>query len=883
MKRRILPLVLSLIFINAYSQDFVSKAIRGENGTSKQFVTFDDDQQAKFNSSQVTTLLGLNTNSSLTLQKTQQDKIGFIHYRYYQAYRGVPVENSMLVAHTKNGLLKGISGSVITDFDPAINLRAAQRLSGAEAVSIAVRHVNAKEYAWQDAGMEQSLKAQTKNANASYKPSASLVWYSPTETINPRELRLCYKVDVYAKQPLSSAYYFVDAITGNVIGKKDRIFFSDVTGTANTAYSSTQTIHSDKTGAGAFRLRDYSKGGGIITLHGESATRGNDYTSTTKNWTLTGTNIAALDAHYGVSQTYAFYFDNFGRNSYDDAGSPLYSYVNDPTYVDNAFWSSATNTMNFNKRSDGEPGGVTGIDVTGHELTHGVTQESSGLNYSYESGAINESMSDIMGKSVQFWSKPTDINWEMSNDMDWIIRSMSNPNSQGQPDTYKGDYWYTGSGDNGGVHYNSGVGNFMFYLLVTGGSGTNDNGDAYSVTGIGLAKADQIIYRTNNMYLFPSAQYSDWRTACVSAAQDLYGAGSAEVEQVQNAWHAVGIGAAGGPCTVPSGLSASSIFSSSAKVSWSAIATAEKYNLRYKEASASAWTAVNNIAATFYNLSGLTPSTTYKFKVQSVCEGGEKSAFSTPVAKFKTAPPGTYCSISGSTGFEYINKVILKDINNTSGNNSGYGDYTSLSTNLAAGSSVTIKLTPGFIGSAYTEYWVVYIDYNHNGDFTDAGEKVAVGNGSSAINKNFTVPLTATNGTTRLRVIMNYNSALSQTCGSFSYGEAEDYSVKITGGTLNAVAESSIKENTVNSITVSPNPVKGSSANLVLQLSKAGKVNIKISDLSGRILRSDNISSIVAGKNNYSLRNLNLLPGTYMVVAEQSNTIIARTQFIVDK
>ena len=81
--------------------------------------------------------------------------------------------------------------------------------------------------------------------------------------------------------------------------------------------------------------------------------------------------------------------------------------------------------MNFNKRSNSasNPGGVTGIDVTGHELTHGVTQAESGLNYSKEPGAMNESMSDIMGKSVQFWSKPGDVNWLLSNDMNWIIRS----------------------------------------------------------------------------------------------------------------------------------------------------------------------------------------------------------------------------------------------------------------------------------------------------------------------------------------------------------------------------------------------------------------------------------------------------------------------------
>jgi Zn-dependent metalloprotease len=531
MKRKILSLaILSCIFISAYSQSFVSKIIRGERGISKQFADVGNNQKIPFNSSQLKSLLELDQNSDLVLLKTQQDKLGFIHYRYYQTYKGVPIENSMYIIHTKYGLLKSLGGEIVTDFDALIDERSTQKIAAQQAISTAMQYVGAKVYAWQDAGMEQRIKEQTNNSKASYLPNASLVWYSPTEDVSPRELRLCYKVDVYAREPLSRAYYYVDARTGTVLGKKDEIFFSDAVGTANTAYSGAQTIHSDLNG-NTYRLRDYTKGNGVITLHGENGQRGIDYSSSSANWTLTGTNIAALDAHYGVSQTYAFYKANFNRNSYDNLGTALYSYVNDPTYTDNAFWDGSA--MNFNKRSNSNtyPGGVTGIDVTGHELTHGVTQEESGLNYSKEPGAMNESMSDIMGKSVQFWSKPNDINWLMSNDMNWIIRSMSNPNSQSQPDTYKGTLWYNGSLDNYGVHTNSGVGNFMFYLLVSGGSGTNDIGNSYTVGGIGLAEADQIIYRSNTVYLVPTSNYAAWRTACINSATDLYGATSNEVHR----------------------------------------------------------------------------------------------------------------------------------------------------------------------------------------------------------------------------------------------------------------------------------------------------------------------------------------------------------------
>ncbi len=814
--------------------------------------------------------------------RTEQDKLGFIHYRYYQTYRGVPVENSMYIVHTKYGVLKSLGGSIVTDFDPLIDQRASQKVSQDQAIDIAVKYVGAKVYAWQDAGMEQRIKDQTKNAKASYAPKASLVWYSPADDVSSRELRLCYKVDVYAHEPLSRAYYFIDAINGNVLGKKDEIFYSDATGTAATGYSGTQIIHSDLNGS-SYRLRDYTKGNGVITLHGESGSSGTDYTSSSPNWSLSGTNQAALDAHYGVSQTYAFYYSVFGRNSYDNAGTALYSYVNIPNTTDNAYWDGSA--MNYGKRSTGAAGGVTGIDVTGHELTHGVTQSESNLNYSKEPGAMNESMSDIMGKSVQFWSKPTDVNWLMSNDMNWIIRDMSNPNAQGQPDTYKGTKWVTSSADNYGVHTNSGVGNFMFYLLVTGGSGTNDKGSSYSVTGIGLTEADAILYRTNTIYLVPTSQYADWRTACTNAATDLYGSTSNEVVQVEYAWYAVGIGTAGGgggSCNIPTGLASSSITSSSATVSWSAATGAISYNLQYKVSTSSTWITVSGITGTSYGLTNLSASTTYNFQVQSVCSGGSTSAYST-ASSFTTLTSGgiVYCTTKGNTSYEYINKVVLGSISNTSGNNSGYGDYTALSTNLTAGGSASITVTPGFTGSSYTEYWNVFIDYNHNGTLNDAGEMITVGSGKSSVTKSFTVPSTALNGATRMRVVMHYSSARTNPCGTFSDGEAEDYTVNITGGAFSGFATSNASANTLNSITVSPNPVKGSTANITIQVNKAASVGIRITDLSGRVLVSQNISNVIAGKNNVSLNNLNLLPGTYMIIAEQNGSVVARNQFIV--
>ena len=122
------------------------------------------------------------------------------------------------------------------------------------------------------------------------------------------------------------------------------------------------------------------------------------------------------------------------------------------------------------------------------------------------------------------------------------LRNMANPNAENQPDTYLGDDWYTGTGDNGGVHFNSGVQNFWFYLLCNGGTGTNDLGNDYDVDSLGMEKASAIAYRTLTYYLTSASKYLDARLGSIQAAEDLYGTCSDEVNAVKHAWYAVGVG-----------------------------------------------------------------------------------------------------------------------------------------------------------------------------------------------------------------------------------------------------------------------------------------------------------------------------------------------------
>jgi hypothetical protein len=138
----------------------------------------------------------------------------------------------------------------------------------------------------------------------------------------------------------------------------------------------------------------------------------------------------------------------------------------------------------------------------------------------------------------------------------------------------------------------------------------------------------------------------------------------------------------------------------------------------------------------------------------------------------------TYCTSSGnSQGYEWIAGVQVGSLNKTSGA-SPYSDYTGMTVNLTKGVGASVTLTPGFAGSSYTEVWRIWIDLNQDGDFADTGEQLFSGSGSGNVTGTLTVPTSATNGNTRMRVSMRYSSAPPY-CGSFDYGEVEDYTANI--------------------------------------------------------------------------------------------------------
>ncbi|WP_338763619.1 GEVED domain-containing protein [Bernardetia sp. ABR2-2B] len=235
-----------------------------------------------------------------------------------------------------------------------------------------------------------------------------------------------------------------------------------------------------------------------------------------------------------------------------------------------------------------------------------------------------------------------------------------------------------------------------------------------------------------------------------------------------------------------------------------------------------------------------------------------------------TAAPTGYCTSKGnSVADEWINRVVFGSINNTSGANGGYRDYTNLSTTVSKGSSQTITIYPSWAGSVYNEAYTVFIDWNRDGDFNDAGETTysrSAGN-SSSVSGTINIPATASTGTTRMRVAMKYN-ANSTPCETFSYGEVEDYHINITGTAKISVRnnennnEEATVQNVVNEFKIYPNPTV-QSAKLQLSVVEAQNVVVRMFDAQGKVVSLQTIH--VNGSKEISLPTNRLKTGLYVV------------------
>jgi Zn-dependent metalloprotease len=351
---------------------------------------------------------------------------------------------------------------------------------------------------------------------------------------------------------------YVDAKTGDTIRSEQRI--QTVDGDGQSLYGGTVPLKLTQSGT-SFQLKDPTRGNTytidvnnktdsiLCTLLGAGCATGTVFTSTDThfgNGSTSSRESAAVDAQYGTDTTWDYYKTTFGRNGIFGTGAGSFNRVHYGKNYVNAFWDGTK--MTYGDGNGTAYGPLTSLDVAGHEMSHGVTENSAALTYSGESGGLNEATSDIFGTMVEFFaanaSDPGDYligeEFDLANHAG--LRRMDNPASDGSSLSC----WSTNA-KNVDVHYSSGIGNHFFYLLAEGSgaktiggvqhSSTTCNGS--STTGIGRTAAAAIWYRALTVYMTSNTNYAGARTATISAANDLFGAGSAQATAVAAAWSAV--------------------------------------------------------------------------------------------------------------------------------------------------------------------------------------------------------------------------------------------------------------------------------------------------------------------------------------------------------
>lgn len=332
---------------------------------------------------------------------------------------------------------------------------------------------------------------------------------------------------------------------------------------------------------------------------------------------------------------------------------------------------------------------------------------------------------------------------------------------------------------------------------------------------------------------------------------------------VNNANITVNAGSGTSDTTAPTAptLAASGTTSTSTNLSWSGATDnvgVTGYDV-YQGASL-----IGSTASTSYTVSSLSPSTTYSFTVRAKDAAGNASVSSNTVSVTTLAGTAvSYCSASANnTADERIGNVTFGSINNTSTGTAGYENFTSVSTNVTRGSAYSLSITPVWTSTKYNEAYAVYIDYNRDGDFADSGELAwsKTGSTTSPVTGSITIPSTATVGTTRMRVMMQYSSVPTSSCGTYTYGQVEDYTLNIVSSGRGNILDT---KDMITDIRVYPNPAKD-----ILNISNTTNEEYKIFDMGGKLINSGKLER---GAVNVS----GLIKGAYMIqIGEVSKRFI---------
>lgn len=517
------PILLTLFFISPLAAQTGGKSVINFD----KIHSFSGDEKLTDLS-----LFGLDTDHHLQRQYVHNSANGKTHHKYRQFYQGLRVLGGTVVYHLEQSQLYATSGLLHEFSDVSVR----GKISVAAGESMAKLKVFNRLSGDFGSGLFSAGKIDITQirkaiANANYPAKGGDYTLVYVYTVEAEGGALPVNMDV-----------ILDAQTGRTIATLSNINTEGVTGHGNGYYHNDLTFPTDSLSDGQYLLRDLSRGKGIVAR--DISNHFLTPTDSDNEWGYEEDGQSAMiDGYYASVKFHDFLRERFNRNSIDDDGFELVANMNRHTLV-NAFWNRSEAT--FGNGNCDDYSALTTFDIVGHEFAHGLTQFTSGLIYFDESGALNESISDIMGKGVEYYYDQEHFNWLVGK---LIVkgpdgshfRSMERPTRRGHPSFYKGSFWRYDLADNAGVHSKSGVFNFWFYLLAEGDSGQNQANYNYDVAPIGMDSALQLVYLLETAYLTESSGYLEAYELSKMAAIDLFGENSAPYASMIEAWKAVGI------------------------------------------------------------------------------------------------------------------------------------------------------------------------------------------------------------------------------------------------------------------------------------------------------------------------------------------------------
>ncbi|PEB40246.1 M4 family metallopeptidase [Bacillus pseudomycoides] len=465
--------------------------------------------------------------------------------RMQQTYEGKEVYGHQLTAHVdKKGVIKSVSG------DSAQNLKQEDLKK-----PINLSQEEAKQYIYTKYGNDIKFISEPEVKEVIFvdenNGQASNAYQVTFAAATPNYVSGTYLVNAHNGDMLKNMVQESDLkASEKLVGalkESRKSNLTSLTGTGKDDLGISRTFGISKQSNGKYALADYTRGQGIETydVNYRDITKEESYYPGTlaTSTSTTFKDPKVVSAHFLATKVYDFYKDKYKRNSFDNKGQKVVSVVhawdsedtNDPKN-----WQNALSANNGSMLVYGDPI-VKAFDVAGHEFTHAVTSSESNLEYSGESGAINEALSDIMGTAIEKYINKGKFNWTMGEQTGSVFRDMANPSSVPSstgvpyPDDYSEFNDFNGW-DNGGVHFNSSIINKVAYLIAKGGT---HNG--VTVKGIGEDKMFDIFHYANTDELNMTSGFSELRSACLRVAANKYGANSTEVQAVQKAFDAAKI------------------------------------------------------------------------------------------------------------------------------------------------------------------------------------------------------------------------------------------------------------------------------------------------------------------------------------------------------